>query len=170
MSKLSSLSSRGKTMKEQTKMNLLLTFLVINLTFLSFLIGLSLGTGDISFDRFTTKEISNCNFTTVQEASLCLVAEQKTFYNYNISNLDEKLTEDELKTSGGVCWHYSEWYVNKANQLGLFAKRVDFFSDKTRGHAVAIIYDANLTEYCLVDQTALIGCASLGNSIITKAT
>ncbi len=97
----------------------------------------------------------------VEEESFKIWSELKEFYNYNITNLHKKLTEEELKKEGGVCWHYSDWYVEQAEKLGLLAKRVDFYGEDS-GHAIAILYDRNLTEYCIVDQRQIPSCVKLG--------
>ena len=97
----------------------------------------------------------------VQAESFQLWHQLKGFYNYNITNWKKPLTNEELKREGGVCWHYSDWYIEQAEKDGFMAKRVDFYG-KDSGHSIAIIYDKEMTEYCIVSQTQFPQCSELG--------
>lgn len=90
--------------------------------------------------------------------------EVKGFWNYNESNLRVKLSEEELKEQGGVCWHYSDWYVKQAEERGLLGKKIEFWGSGEVGHAVAIIYDKEINSYCLVDQSSIPLCNKLKNT------
>lgn len=100
----------------------------------------------------------------VIEFSIISLKEVKTFFYYNESNIGKEITEKELKEQGGVCKHYAEWYIKRAKEQGLFGKPIIFFGTERIGHEVALIWNANLTEYCILDQDKLIGCNLLGET------
>jgi hypothetical protein len=90
--------------------------------------------------------------------------ELKEFWYFNESNIRNKLTQEELKEEGGVCWHYSDWYVEEAKKKGLMGKKIEFWGSGEVGHSVAIIYDKDIDQYCLVDQTSTPKCNKLENT------
>jgi hypothetical protein len=81
-------------------------------------------------------------------------------YNYNIDNLYTRLTDDELKEQGGVCWHYADYYVKMASKDSLYAERVDFTFNKGESHAVTII--SNEIGYCVLSNNLIVGCSDFG--------
>lgn len=114
---------------------------------------------DNFLNRFTSSKVMEpINLNT---ESLKMWNELREFWKYNITNLKTDLTLEELKEQGGVCWHYSNWYVEQAKERGLYGKEVRFFGDDN-GHSIAIIYDKNLTEYCVMDQVVRPVCFELG--------
>jgi len=113
----------------------------------------------------------SCANLSLEETSNCLVKELKEFYNYNISNLHLYWNKGfpniknwtKIKQEGGVCWHYSEWYVKRAEELGFRGKRVRVDYEPT-DHAIALLTN-NKNEYCIIDQRNLVGC---GKTAITE--
>lgn len=72
------------------------------------------------------------------------------FYHYNRTNFGRTLSDQELRVQGGVCQHYANYYVARAQQMGITARYVFFNLNETENHAVAIISDS--TGYCVLDQ------------------
>lgn len=93
----------------------------------------------------------NSENVTLQEFSILALDELKDFYHYNSSNIGKDLNMDELKAQGGVCEHYSNWYVDKFKEKGFNAKQITFYGTE-KGHAITIAWNDNLTEYCVLDQ------------------
>lgn len=75
----------------------------------------------------------------------CAVNQVYDSYNYNKSNLRTTLTDEELMSLGGVCWHYADYYERKGLLYGYNASRINFF-----GHAVAV-WEKNDCGYVLID-------------------
>lgn len=74
------------------------------------------------------------------------------FFNYNLSNLNKTLTDDKLKTEGGVCWHYADYYIDHTlNQTGFYVQKVIINVDESSAHSFAVI--SNRYGYCILDQT-----------------
>lgn len=94
-----------------------------------------------------------CQDMDLFKTAKCLKTELSTFYDYNISNKGKVLTDQELKTSGGVCSHYAEWYTDKAIELGFHGNTVIFGTGENSAHAVSII--SNGAGYCVLDQRVL---------------
>ena len=97
------------------------------------------------------------NISNLREFAIELNLEVIQFYKFNLSNTEKDLNESMLLLEGGVCHHYSKWYVNRSLEAGFFAEE---FSFKTRryiidnktyyvGHSIAIISDE--TGYCVLD-------------------
>ena len=77
--------------------------------------------------------------------------EVKEWYNYNISNVDKDLTDEELKKYGGVCRHYSQWYTREFKKRGFKAKDIIIELDENKSHMFSVVSDS--TGYCVADQT-----------------
>jgi len=99
-----------------------------------------------------------CTNLTLKETSDCLHKELTGFFNYNITNLYERLSEEELKESGGVCKHYSKWYASNMEQLGFTAEEFTFDVGEGR-HKITIASTEG--EYCVLDQTLIPVCHNL---------
>jgi hypothetical protein len=111
--------------------------------------------GGIYFERWDghipTKANANESNLSLRDFSDIALAELETFYYYNESNVGKELTLEQLKEEGGVCDHYATWYVNKFIEHGYRAKEIDFYTED-KGHEIALVWDNNLTEYCVLDQ------------------
>lgn len=84
------------------------------------------------------------------------------FWKYNISNIRKDLSDEELKEEGGVCWQYSDWYVEQAKSRGLMGKKIEFWGSEDIGHAIAIVYDKEISQYCILDQMTTPKCTRMG--------
>lgn len=114
----------------------------------------------------------DCSDLNMVDTAKCLNKELKEFYNYNLSNTylywnkgKPKIKDwNRIKEEGGVCWHYAEWYVINAKELGFHGERIVVDYDLNDfDHAIALITN-NKDEYCLLDQTKLIGCGKTKES------
>ena len=99
----------------------------------------------------TSKLNSTCSDLSLNDTAFCLRDKLKTWYNYNESNVYKELTEDELKSQGGVCWHYARWYEEQAKNLGFYTKEVSIDVNESLAHVFTVISDDE--GYCVVDQT-----------------
>ena len=105
--------------------------------------------------KITSTYPSDCEYNgSLSDTSYCLNAELLTFFNFNLSNTGIPLNESELKTQGGVCSHYSKWYISQFKKHNVYTKYIIIDTGNTTAHAVAIVSDNN--EYCLLDQTSVI--------------
>ena len=137
-----------------------LTTLII---ILSLWVGFGIGRGYIELPTLAKKniEVSDCNLKTIQESVYCLNVDFNSWFVYNDSNTGIKLTEADLKASGGVCSHASEWYQKHLDSFGFLTRSLSIYSDETTiGHRFLIAYDKKIDNYCLIDQ-GLVQCFQL---------
>ena len=103
---------------------------------------------------------SDCKNMDLEKTAECLRKEVSQFYNYNISNWKNKLTIDELKTMGGVCQHYTDYYLMRLKEIGFDSSSLIIPIGNNATHIFAVI--SNEEGYCILDQT-IIKCVELGN-------
>lgn len=115
---------------------------------------------DIETVIISPQESTGCENLNLEETANCLRLELSKFYYYNISNVYNKLSFDELKEQGGVCSHYSEWYHNQSIRLGFNSEEVTIEIGETYLHQFSIISDE--TGYCKLDQKSEPACFSFG--------
>lgn len=126
--------------------------LVVIIILISFMVGFLVYPVYASIpDNFALSESSDgkCTGMDLFTTAECLNDELNTWFNYNMTNVGKKLSLDELKRVGGVCDQYSDFYLEKAEELGFYGKKV-VFDVGNSSHAIAIISDR--TGYCLLDQ------------------
>lgn len=105
----------------------------------------------------------DCKGYDLFSTSYCLQAELREYVEYNLTNKDEfwntkaPINWDFIKEYGGVCWHYAEYFVNRAKELGFQGKRIDVWNGLN--HSIAIIHDNN--SYCIADNKDIITCQRL---------
>lgn len=125
-----------------------------------------------NFPRLTGLESNENNKCDITNSSLieqvnCLRMEQGKWWKYNASNkakyIIDNIDWDVIKEEGGVCRHSVVWYVEEAKNMGLLARQINFFPHDGMGHAVALIYDENMSGYCILDQQAMPKCLRLDN-------
>jgi hypothetical protein len=150
-------------MKETTKIKMLLNLMILAGIF----IGMCLMYFIINVQQIKTSatptpkitEYSQCaNLSTYRMAD-CLVNYVSTFYIYNRSNKDNNLDFEQLKSQGGVCWHWANLYKKMGTDLGAYTYRIDIKINDSMDHALNIISKNN--TYCIVDQDTLVGCIKL---------
>jgi len=135
-----------------------------------FAAGIMVGDGTIDdiFKETYSEPQTECDISnlTLNGVATCLREEVSTFYYYNASNQPRTdLTLDELKTEGGVCYHYAGWYCDRAEELGFDCKRVSINVGDER-HQYAIM--SNEEGYCSLDQNTVPKCQSLDGGVIVK--
>lgn len=146
-------------MKEETR------YLILDIGLQSFLaicwlaLGAVLMIGYINGAFFKDKplgqplENTTCGGLDFLDTSYCLNRELTSFYNYNLTNWKIQLSEEELRTIGGVCWQYADWYKDKMLKLGYYADTFTFDLDTNTSHTIAI---ASMSDgYCLLDQRTI---------------
>ncbi len=125
--------------------------IIIGLTIILVLSGAIIYMNFFSYNEFSIPDYECIKDTDAEQAVNCLHANLMTFFNYNYSNYKTHLTFEELKERGGVCWHYTKWYIESAKKLGYKAKEINIKLTDDVGHVFAVINDKY--TYCIVDQT-----------------
>ena len=92
----------------------------------------------------------SCNNLSLSKTSSCLQDELSVWYNYNSSNKNKHMSEEQLKSFGGVCWHYAEWYKKEMSDLGFYSYTMVIRTNKTTTHEFAVASDNS--GYCILDQ------------------
>lgn len=110
-----------------------------------------------------------CSNQSFMQAIRCLNSDFSSWFKYNVSNIDKELSEADFKALGGVCSQASEWYVKSADKLGFYGITVKLFSNSPVGHEIAILYDENISSYCVIDQELIVGCQKLQSEKSRKA-
>lgn len=105
---------------------------------------------------FVPKKIINCENKSLEETAQCLQQDLKGWYNYNISNKERDMNLSDLKTLGGVCHHYADWYSENMKRLGFFTTEPYIVMNDSESHTLTIASKDG--TYCILDQTAPITC------------
>lgn len=136
--------------------------LVIDLMFLTFMIGLYIGQEGI--ESFTMKNILKdntqpllCSNLSLEQTVACLNNNFNSWYIYNLSNVNMSYNESSLKSLGGVCWHAATWYDNKLQALNYSTLHVTLRLKEIghAGHEFLVTWNENVSEYCIVDQRSV---------------
>ena len=128
--------------------------LALNLLFLAgFICGIVVYAWAEEAPRLITSGIANSCSGDLEEKVNCLQEQLEGFYKYNYSNVGKPLNLDELKEQGGVCSHYSEWYVDNLNSLNVSAFTLLFEIDDKNSHEIALAHDDK--GYCMIDQLSI---------------
>ena len=96
----------------------------------------------------------------VKSISYEMLGELKTFYRYNISELKSLYSEERLKEYGGVCRHASLWYIDEAFERGINGEYLRFGNNEI-SHGIAVVYNLDMSEYCILDQRQAPMCVKL---------
>lgn len=127
------------------------------------IVGISLAVFYVNAKSEPSDFVSRCSGLELEETAHCLQEELREFYNYNIDNRRRHLTTEELMNEGGVCWQYSDWYKDRAKELGFDVKQVTIKFGEDATHRFSIISD-DTNKYCILDQTVKIECFQLGRN------
>jgi hypothetical protein len=128
---------------------------LIGIVFLIFLAGFAYSENERKISL--TNEIQNdtiiksCYKGFLESSALCLNDEVKTWHSYNKENENKTLTFEELKTMGGVCHHYADFYTSVLKGYGYKTETVNIYGDK-KGHSFTVAWTNDLTKYCIIDQ------------------
>jgi hypothetical protein len=108
-----------------------------------------------------------CSNLSLEKTAICLNKDFSSWWKYNESNLEiynngygNYINWSVIREQGAVCGQASRWFIDKAKSLGFSGKRINFGEDE--GHAYALIWDKNMTSYCIMDQQAQPACFKLG--------
>jgi hypothetical protein len=105
--------------------------------------------------------VSDCRNFSFYDAVSCLIEFVEPFYNYTVTK-DRDRSFEEIKADGGDCYDYSNLFEDLAISIGLQARTFSMFDeDDTRGHRVVVMWDVNLTGYCIIDTLDAV-CNTLG--------
>jgi len=102
--------------------------------------------------------VASCQNRGVEDSSKCVLDITKGFYKYNIDNVSQDLTFDELKEEGGVCSSWSDYYSDIGKSLGFNTKNVVIPVEGNVYHEFSV-WSAE-DAYCVLDQTEVM-CVEL---------
>ena len=105
---------------------------------------------------YNDTELIQCAEKDVINCSKEIISWSGDFYNYSRRG-DYLKKVDDLKSSGGDCFDYSSLYSAAAMKNGLDTKLIQFCGDD-QCHMMSLVYDRNLTAYCLLDSIG-VSCA-----------
>ena len=122
--------------------------------------GLTFNEHKTSIESFLLKQNDNCSGLSLSDTVKCLNNEVKEWFVYNDSNTYKNLTEEEFKAEGGVCWQASNYYKQRAENLGYYGTTctMDVYIDLNgtlHRHEIAII--SNFEGYSIADQNDIVG-------------
>ena len=100
--------------------------------------------------ELTNLPIESCINLTLKQTAHCMVTITKPIYKYNITPDSWDLTFKELKSRGGDCKDWTEYYISIADTLGFYADLVKIDVNKTAAHDLTVI--SNEEGYCIIDQ------------------
>ena len=148
--------------------NIFFILLIVNIVVLFISIKETFSLNELTFKSKIIKDNinNNCSGNDIFFISECLNKELKRFYYYNYSNINKKLSLQELKEQGGVCLHYANWYKEQFISLGAkditgkrllkekeiynyYVETVEFSTNNMTSHMVTIV--SNDDGYCLLD-------------------
>lgn len=116
---------------------------------------------------------TECTDLKFNDTIICLNKELRSFHKFNLSNaglywnrgFPKVKNWTRIKEEGGVCWHFAQWYVQRARELNLSAKMI-VVDLNPNDHAIALISekaDKRIHNYCILDQKRIVGCNSVLN-------
>ena len=111
----------------------------------------------------------NCTNLDFENSITCMNQYVQSIYNYTVRDENEYNSTDgeleDLKMNGGDCYDWNNLYVKLAKNLSLMGTHLSIYSEeKNKGHGIAIIWNKDLSEYCVLDQRSILGCQMLGGN------
>lgn len=102
--------------------------------------------------------IEDCSNLDLINTSYCLVDNVKTFYIYNKTDDNLKLTFNQLKERGGDCRNYAFLYERLGKELGFDVTTVrnDGVKGLYNAHRYAVLWDEE--TYCKLDLIKEVKC------------
>lgn len=128
--------------------------LILSIIILLFLIILIYFILNLKYNKEPEMELEvddyiQCDDMNISSTVNCLRNYVNGFYNFTERG-DYIKTLEDIKEYGGDCYDYSILYRNMARELGFNAQIFSFYGDKY-GHSFVVIWDNNLTAYCILD-------------------
>lgn len=96
------------------------------------------------------EEIYECNGNSLIEDVYCVNDYVKSIFQY-VEREDIPKSFEDLKENGGDCYDWSRLYAEVFNAKGYNVREEVLLAGKN-GHVFVIVWDDELSEYCLVDQ------------------
>lgn len=94
--------------------------------------------------------IEDCKNLDIEETSICLTSNIRSFFKYRINEDSNILSFEELKEQGGDCKDYSELYGRISKEISLYSESCRFQISEDSYHRIEIISKNN--TYCVLDQ------------------
>lgn len=91
------------------------------------------------------KDMSNLELIAIN-----ITKDINSFYKHNLSKVGVDISDEELKTAGGVCWNYAQYAEEQAKKQGVYATIPTIYMTKNKTHAFTII--SNNEGFCIIDQ------------------
>jgi hypothetical protein len=133
---------------------------------------LGLLASDIFYSPINDIDIVNgdfsCSNLSLDKTASCLHEELSSWFKYNESNVYSyfplrNIDWEVIKKEGGVCWHASEWYKNRAREIGYLSSTYQLLNPNGENHEIALIW--NDEGYCVLDQKSSPKCNYVGGTI-----
>jgi len=105
------------------------------------------------FDELKINPPRNCSGMDLPDTMNCITRQTKEFYIYNLSNINvsiKDMTYERLIAEGGVCAHWTSFYLNLAEEYGFGGGKLVL--DEIN-HVVAVFQDNRSNSYCIIDGT-----------------
>ncbi len=68
--------------------------------------------------------INKCSNKSLFNSATCVQEITKTFYKYNLSNVDEDIDFETLKREGGVCKDWTLYWCRIGEEIGFYTEKV----------------------------------------------
>jgi len=150
-------------------------YFMIAIMILSVILGaLLMSLGQMTYKKYSESKYSfkadtefNCSNLNFKNSITCMNQYVQSIYNYTVRDENDYNSTDgnleDLKKNGGDCYDYNNLYIDLAKNLNLSATHLSIYSGD-KGHRIAVIWNKNLIEYCVLDQRNIVGCAELGGN------
>lgn len=131
------------------------TILIFLIIIFSFSLGVLLKDNVTGLSHKNINELSGINNSqecfnlSLDDTAYCLRDYVQTFYKYVVREDTDKTLED-LKQNGGDCHDWALLYAKMGKELGFNTDTFPFYTED-EGHRFAIIWDINMSRYCILD-------------------
>ena len=131
--------------------------IIIEIALLSFWVGLFIDSEFNAFNRMSS--IIYSEDLNLSKEVYDIYSNIRPIFKYNITNIHKELNESQLIEEGGVCWHWTDWYIREGNKRNITTQKIDIKLNETLGHRFAVMFDKD--EYCIVDENSYPICRKL---------
>lgn len=94
--------------------------------------------------------VKECKNKSLGDTAECLTAHTMKFFKYTETDDKIDLTFEQLKSYGGDCKDWSDFYISVLSELGFHSKYVDMPIDQFVGHRFVVF--SNEEGYVILDQ------------------
>lgn len=92
----------------------------------------------------------NCSSVLLNDTVSCLVSYVDSFFVYNRTDDSMNLSIDDLRSRGGDCKDWSEFYLRELSFYNVSGEIITFRVNDTSAHAKVLVYKDRM--YCDIDQ------------------